>query len=178
MNDLGTRASSTKKPKKASTPKTASIASSSTQFIREAVAKDRQPNTWEEAEKWIISKCESHEGAPVSVNISEFLSRLQLLLRDGDIASSTNDIRTPSAKPDMVESKPEPVTRTSPRLGQPSSTDIKMEEGEPAPAQKRQRGRPRKSTSASETQQLLTTYFQVQPVSASPILDENEFNAS
>jgi hypothetical protein len=177
MIDLGTRASSTKKPKKvkkAPTPKTASIASSSTQLIREEVVKDRQPNTWDEAEKWIISKCESHEGAPVSVNISEFISRLELLLRDGDIASSTSDIRTPSSKPEMFESKPEPVTRTSPRLGQPSSTDIKMEESDPAPAQKRQRGRPRKSIS----QQLLTNYFQVQPLPASPILDENVFNAS
>lgn len=173
----GPSSKGSKKSQKKATPKPAGMPAQAGQPPRETAAQDIYPTNWDEAEKWILSKCELHKGATVSANIAAFITRLDSLIQSGGICPVNNDTSASPTKPEVTESKSE-STRISPRLSRPQPDDIKTEDPEFDQPLKRARGRPRKSITAPETQQLLTNYFQVQPDPSSPTLNENFFNPS
>jgi hypothetical protein len=145
--------------------------------LRGAVVDSGYPSNWDDVEQWILRKCESHKGAPFSVNLTQFIARFQNITGESEV----KPISPVKPESSIGGTLPGP-TRISPRFARSNSDAIKLEELDAPLVDKRTRGRPRKSATPTDglrqTQQVLTNYFQVQASPSSPTVDPTQFNIS
>jgi len=131
--------------------------------------KDWIPTSWEDVERWIISKCESYKSSNFSENVRLFIKRLEQI-RDGISIAPTTYVSTESLTDIMMKNEPS---------AQKGLNEVKHEEDE-IPSKRTTRGRPRKSViGQSPAANLLTDYFTpIPPPTASPSVDPGSFSIS